>query len=235
LPGYTYKIVWGLPETEDEERNLSDPDRLTRSDIQEKLLGLRATENQSLLQSLLGNLRAAVIGATANSKPIGANDLEVMLHVYDRNSQGLVCIGALAAPDVQKRLIPHVFKVGVSTIGQAYRRREHMGWVRGQNRGNYDLFLDFDPRPAAHSCIFSFPLLYPLNTGAKIGVVTLASRSNTAPMIRLLAKNRSLEDEAAFRVLAAKPLEWYAHEVMVALGLQPITIPKPLELEGEDE
>jgi hypothetical protein len=54
-------------------------------------------------------------------------------------------------------------------------------------------------------------------------------------MIRLLAKNRPLEDEAAFRVLAAKPLEWYAHEVMVALGLQPITIPKPLELEGEDE
>ena len=234
LPGYTYKIVWGLPETEDEERNLSDPDRLLRSDIQEKLLGLRSTENKSILQGLLANLKTTVNEATANSKPIGARDLEVILHVHDCDSKGLVCVGALAAPDVHTRLGSHVFKVGVSTIGQAYRRREQMGWVRGRNRGNDDGFLDFDPGPVAHSCILSFPLLYPLNTGAKIGVVTLASRSNTAPMIRLLARNRPLEDEAAFRLLAAKLVKWYAHDVMAALGLQPISIPKPPEMEGEE-
>src|SRR6185295_8830801 len=158
LPGYTYKFVWSLPETEDEELNLSDTDRLLRSEIQEKLLGLRSTENKSILQSILSNLKTAVNQATAGYKPIGANDLEVILHVYDRDSKGLVCIGALAAPDVQKRLLSRVLKVGVSTIGQAYRRREHVDWVRGQNKGNDDSFLDFDPSPVPHSCILSFPL-----------------------------------------------------------------------------
>jgi hypothetical protein len=236
LPRYTYKIVWGLPETEDEELNLSDADRLLRNEIQKRLLDLRATQNQSTLQNILGNLRTTINEATANLRPIGANDLEVILHVYDRNSKGLVCIGALAAPDVQNRLLPTVLKVGVSTIGQAYRRREHMEWVSGENKGDDDAsFLDFDPLPVPHSCVLSLPLLYPLNTGAKVGVVTLASRDNTAPMIRLLAKKRSIEDEAAFRLLAANAIEWYAHEVMVASGLPPISIPRPAEEEGESE
>jgi hypothetical protein len=225
-----------LPETEDEELNLSDADRLLRNEIQKRLLDLRATQNQSTLQNILGNLRTTINEATANLRPIGANDLEVILHVYDRNSKGLVCIGALAAPDVQNRLLPTVLKVGVSTIGQAYRRREHMEWVSGENKGDDDAsFLDFDPLPVPHSCVLSLPLLYPLNTGAKVGVVTLASRDNTAPMIRLLAKKRSIEDEAAFRLLAANAIEWYAHEVMVASGLPPISIPRPAEEEGESE
>lgn len=222
LPGYVYEIVWGLPETEVEELQLNNADRLWGDEIRARLLEL--TLDQPATQRVLESLKTKLDNATANSKPVGARDLEVVLHVYDREKHGLVCVGASAAGPARTQLLNGLIKVGVTAIGQAYRRREHMKWVRGQNRGLDDAeFLDFDPNPP-HTCILSIPLHFPLNTGARIGVLTLATRDNIAPMIQLMDRNLTEEKRAAFQVIVGEATSWYANDLMTALQLQTISI-----------
>lgn len=227
LPGYVYKIVWGLPETEDEEVRLDDDERLWRDAIRLRLLNLQSVEKAFTAHHVLEALRKTVNDATANSKQVGAKDLEVFLHVYDPSQKGLICVGALADDPARTRVLKNLILVGVNTIGQAYRRREPVKWIRGQNQGQDDArFFDFDPAQPL-SCILSIPLLFPLNTGARVGVLTLATRDNTAPMIRLLARSRSDEDRAAFQVLVGQATAWYANDLMAALELQALSISTP--------
>ncbi len=220
LPRYVYKIVWGLPESEEDELKLSDRDRLWKDEIRKRLLNL----DEVTMQSVLARLKTTVNTATADSQPVGAPDLEVVLHVLDPQREGLICVGATATAVARSRLLGKVIPVGIHAIGQACSRREHMKWVRGQNRGRDNAaFLDFDPDPP-HSCIFSIPLSYPLNIGARVGVLTLATRDNTAPMIRLLAKDLGDVDEAAFRMLVNKAVAWYANDLMAAVNMVAISI-----------
>jgi 3',5'-cyclic AMP phosphodiesterase CpdA len=223
LPGYTYKIVWELPKTEAEERQLSAVDRNRIEEIRERLLALR-TEAGS---EAAARVRESLVGLKTyiNALPIGAEDMELVVHVHDPAKGGLVCVAALSSPEAEGELFGRVIRVGDTAIGQAYRRREHVDWVRGENQGD-DLatFLDYDQaRP--HTGILSVPLFHPLNEGGKVAVTTLATRLRIAPILSVLEDGRSEESEAAFKVLVTKTHSWYARELMLALGLPAVAEP----------
>jgi 3',5'-cyclic AMP phosphodiesterase CpdA len=225
LPGYKYKIVWDLPVTEDEELNLSGADRLRIEEIKERLLDLRSEAGADPARRMSDSL--AGLKAYINALPIGAADLEIALHVHDPNVGGLVCAAVLDSAAAQEETLSRVIHAGDSAIGQAYRRREHVNWVRGQNQGD-DLadFFEYDDA-LPHAGILSVPLFYPMNGGGKVMVVTLATRLRVAPMLSFLEGQRSAEGEAAFKVLVSKIHSWYAQEMMSTLGLPEITEPAP--------
>jgi 3',5'-cyclic AMP phosphodiesterase CpdA len=231
LPGYKYKIVWELPENEAEERHLPGAVRNQLEEIKARLLGLRTesgTEAATRVHESLVGLKAYL-----NELPNGAAaDLEILVHVHDPSKGGLVCVAALSSAATQGELLERVIRVGDTAIGQAYRRREHVDWVRGENHG-HDLaaFLDYD-QAQPHTGILSVPLFYPLNEGGRVAVVTLATRSRLAPMLNYLeevrpqdgaTERRSPEVDAAFKVLVSMPHSWYARELMAALGLPEVS------------
>lgn len=228
LPGHKYKIVWELPETEAEERRLSGADRQRIEEMKERLLGLQTeagTEAAARVRETLVGFRDYI-----NKLPIGADDMEIVVHVHDPNRGGLVCVAALST---RQELLGRVIRVGDTAIGQAYRRREHVDWVRGENYGNdFAAFLDYDQaRP--HTGILSVPLFYPLNEGGRVAVATLATRSRMAPMLPFLEDGRSSEGDAAFKVLVSKTHSWYARDLMAALGLPELPEPTPQAPEGD--
>jgi 3',5'-cyclic AMP phosphodiesterase CpdA len=216
LPGYTYKIIWGLPKTEDDELRLKPADRLLVKQIKTSLLQLR-TDSSS--QRTLETLKKMVNNVSIGSLKIGASDLEIALHVHDPTVGKLVCVAALSNESAVSRLTSKDIPVGATTIGQAYRRRESIRWISGNQAGQYyRSFLDYDEE-SPHTGIVSIPLFFPINDGGKTGVLTLATRGYAEPMLPLLQGDLSPEIEAGFQLLLSTALMWYANELMVAVGL----------------
>lgn len=227
LPRYYYKIVWSLPETEREEVKLREFEGLRAEEIKGLLLGLcgeaeRAGRVRLALAELKQTINEVVVterreGAPAGGRRIGAPDLEIAVHTHHRESGRLVCVAALSTPEAERRLLARTIKVGDTVIGQAYRRREHFSWISGQQTGEDSAdFLEYD-HEQRHTAILSIPLFHPLEGGIKIGVLTLATRSKSSPMLSLLGQNPGKEDTAAFGLLVSKAMTWYAKRLLAAI------------------
>jgi 3',5'-cyclic AMP phosphodiesterase CpdA len=211
LLGYTYTIVWSLPESEEEELQLPKSDRIFADEIIKQLLALR-TDGWRLnqVQQRLHNLANEIISVA--SVPIGAEDFEILVHCFDPELWQLVCVAAIGTMQGTARRL----ESGESIIGQAYKRRLPV------TRLFRDQDVD-DPDPddydAGHVGVLSVPLFYPLE-GFRVGVVTLATHSKTAAFLRLLNDELSDEDHETFDALVEHLMTTLLSSLLTALGLQ---------------
>ena len=119
--------------------------------------------------------------------------MELILHAYSREALGLVCVAGISDNDISPSVWNQVIKPGLTNVGVAFRRGEIVSWVAKPGRENEGTEL-FD-YGQGHSAILSIPLLYPARTGARIAILSLASKSPTSNLINLDIKT------AAFNIL----------------------------------
>lgn len=208
LPGYLYAIVWELPGTESEQLHLRKSDRNFAEAIAGRLLTLHSdTSRFNRVERELNSLRSIIDSGIAEIV-IGADDMELCVHCLNKAGRLIPAVSVGAPP-------PRVpIRIGDTVIGQAFKRRESLVLLRTVDEQDP---WDYDD---GHTGVLSIPLLYPRYDGLRVGVITLATRSNVAPFLRLLDAESSVEDEAAFCALVEQVLEWYEHSLLPALDLR---------------
>ena len=223
LPGFTYKVMWKLPRDEAEELVLKARQKLKANDftssieIKKRLLELRAADLYVLsnLEQRMHNLKGDI-----NNISFGADDMEVLIHAHDKKRGGLVCVAAIGSTMSRNELNKRVIRVGDTIIGQAYKRREHIVLLSRINREvDHADFYDYDD---GHTGVLSVALSYPFRAkiGFRVGVVTLATKSYTAPFLRLLDDSLHAESKAGLSTVLSMVTAWYAKSLLAALELR---------------
>jgi 3',5'-cyclic AMP phosphodiesterase CpdA len=212
LPGYRYEIGWELPPDETEELDLTAAQAGMAREIGERLLAARQSRPAGPVQDALGLLRTEVVEDRAGE------DLEVTLFCYDRDVNALVCVGGVGDYEPQSRLWTWEIKPGRTIVGQAYRRRDTVLYIQvpGVEIGTeyYEPVPEESGRPREpHTVIFAVPLFYPVARGRRVGVLSIASRSNVTSLLQLE------NDEAAVCALLEHVTAWYAKRLSAALGI----------------
>lgn len=216
LPGYAYRLVWELPQNEVEELDVKPSDARYSVEVLNRLIKLQGRDTHALreVEQRLHNLKDSINYSTI---PIGADDMEILIHVYDQARRGLVCVAAIDPSTPMQELLRQVIPIGHRIIGQAYKRREYVALAsQGDIEIDHTDFYDYDK---GHTGVLSIPLFYPFNKGLRVGVITLATKSNTASFLRLLDERLSDEDESALRAVVGLVLAWYSKQLLMALGL----------------
>lgn len=223
LPGYTYKIVWDLPEDEEEELKLDHIDAGIAEELIKRLLQWRSAEHsvqvnvQRCLEKLRNQIQEDLRNQIKSLQIVTTSDepLEITLHAYDKEKRGLVCVAVLGGSGPNAQLWERRVKPGQNTIGQAYRRRQAVLWAPYPGRESEDAeFFDYD---SGHTAILSVPLFYLSASGRRVAVISLASRSS---MSELLYLRKS--DSVASKLMDDIITQWYRGELLQELGLRDI-------------
>jgi hypothetical protein len=194
LPGFKYQVWWELPELEEDELDLTSVERAQADELARKLLHPDSHHStNSDLPHWIQCLRQNITTSNMWKELSGDDDLEISLYVYDRSQRGLACVaystedGSLASP------WKGVIKSGETCIGEAYRRRGVAFYnplaSSVFDRREYDARIPpdwraVDGRPYLALC--AIPVFYPLLGGRRIGVLTMASRSNQSRLLSLI-------------------------------------------------
>jgi 3',5'-cyclic AMP phosphodiesterase CpdA len=216
LFGYSYQITWDLPENEGEELNLKVVDVKYAEEITERLLKLREEDESAVgkVERALAELKEMINNGIGNTA-VGAHDMEILIHAFDERQKGLVCVLGIATGKTREELCAPVIQVGETTVGQAYKRREQVGLLGVDQADFYD-YAD------GHTGVLSIPLFFPFQRGARVGVITLATRSKTAAFLQLLEDDSSgerLSRLSALMAVVSYVLTWYSKTLFPALNL----------------
>jgi len=223
LLGYTYKIVWSLPEDDIEELGLSgNTARIVRETIK-RLLSLYSEPNKAqTVRNHLDELKDQIFNTSDGINLVDDPALEVTLHAYSEERKGLVMVASNGVRD------KGIIGVGRSTVGQAYRRRALVRWLFDSNSDDSD-FWDYR---GEHRGIVSIPLFYPLAGGGRTCVLSLATSSTTSGFLRIIKKLDEREIRHAF---TQHVNAWYARYLASALGLPDLRKEFPTESNTSEE
>ena len=208
LPGYTYKIVWSLPKDDIEERQLvPQAARILRATNMRLLSLVSDSARQAVVKELLNDLKPQIGSSAIGLHTVADPDLEVCIHAYDEAKAGLVMVSSTAAV-----LSDRVVENGISVVGQAYRRRQLVCWAFDPQLNDSD-FWDYG---VGHSGIVSLPLFYPLATGGRSCVITIASNSTTSSFLNVID---DIDDDLTRLAITQHINQWYATSLAGALAL----------------
>jgi hypothetical protein len=207
LTGYSYRIVWTLPENDIDEFGYSGRTALVVRETIKRLANLASDSGKTeVVRRHLDGLREQF--ATAKFGPDAIDDagLEVALHVFCDEKHGLIVV---ASDDTD---VANVITVGRTTVGQAYRRRSLVSWVLNTDSDDSN-FWDYGN---GHRGIISVPLFYPVAAGIRTCVLSIATKSAKSGLLKIISK---LHDRDIRQVFLQHINAWYATSLAGALGL----------------
>jgi 3',5'-cyclic AMP phosphodiesterase CpdA len=220
LPGYTYKILWNLPDSEIEELELGAEDAGLSEEIISKLIALRSdVSTQNEVRSCLEALRTDINMVDFDLKRKDNDDLELSLYCFDQYKSGLICVAAVGNYGPTSGIWSWVIPVGRTIVGQAYRRRSpvlcvQLPGIESEETVYYEPVPESEGRGLQkHTVIFAVPIFFPVRRGRRIAILSLASRSKTSSLLRLRT------DKAAMLALIDHISVWYATTLAAALKL----------------
>jgi len=206
LPGLRYAIVWDLPADDPKEPRLTEVQASFATEAADRLraAGDQGNASHPAVSEALRALHGEVMSALTTVIPGAKQEaLEISLYGYDTEKQGLRCLLSTIA-DPADPILSAVVKPGQQTVGQAYRRRQALLSTSSA------LYEEGQP---SHTAIFALPLFYPSVNGQRIAVVSLSSKSNLTPLLRLA------DDPALADALRNLLREWSNTQLMHALEL----------------
>jgi hypothetical protein len=204
-PGFSYHIVWKLPE--DEESFLKATDAGFLRDIQAKLRMLPHDQsNQQQVRAELEILRER-LEATYPS-----GDLNLALYAYSRVGErgALVCVSDLKSPKPNTAPIA----IGRTLVGRCYRRKRAILFNTLKPLTPDDLY--YEPVPGEEqqrppTVALCWPLLYPGRNGGRAGVLYVTTRSHMSALGSLLDSNQTKGECVALLY------GWYASQLIPTL------------------
>jgi len=210
LPGYQYQIFWELPADDPEESPLRATDAGRAAAMISSLLSFRSSPNGKIT-SILDKLKQEIQQASPFYSSASDNELEITLFCYDEAKKGLCCVAALGDYPPSSKLWEWVVQPGQAIVGQAYRRREAVSYVRvpGVSCSTAPYYRR-TPGSPEHTVVFCVPVFYPNTRGRRICVVSVASKSQTSGLLRLDS------DEAARWALAEQVTAWCLKSLLAA-------------------
>lgn len=207
LAGYTYKIIWDLPENDVDELAPSGQTAVVMREMIKRLatLGSDPAKAENVKNSL-NKLQEQFSTASFGPDAIDDAELEVNLHAFSAEKHGLIMV---ASNGVNAATL---IRVGRSTVGQAYRRRALVSWIRNLDSNDSD-FWDYGK---GHSGIISIPLFYPISGGIRMCVLSIATKSVDSGLLKIIPK---LNERNVRRAVLQHINVWYATSLAGALGL----------------
>lgn len=204
LPGFKYQIWWELPEMEEDELELTSVERAQADELVRKLLHPDSNHStNSDLPYWIQLVRQNITSSNMWKELSGNDDLEISFYVYDRSQRGLACVaystedGSLTSP------WSAVIKPGETCIGEAYRRRGVAFYNPLSSsvfdQREYDARIPVDWRAVKtkrYLALCAIPVFYPLLGGRRIGVLTMASRSNQSRLLSFVPDKNDNKDVA---------------------------------------
>ncbi|MCU1347561.1 MAG: hypothetical protein JWO56_591, partial [Acidobacteria bacterium] len=207
LPGLRYAIVWDLPAEDPKEPHLTEAQAGFATEAADRLraAGDQQDARHAAVSEALRTLHAEVMSAFTTVIPDAKQEtVEISLFGYDEQEGGLRALfSTTTAPGAP--ILPAVIKPGQQIVGQAYRRRQALLSTSGNA-----VYEEGQPR---HSAIFALPLFYPVVNGKRIAVISLSSKSNLTPLLRLP------DDPALAEALRELLRKWSKIQLSHALGL----------------
>jgi 3',5'-cyclic AMP phosphodiesterase CpdA len=206
LPWYRYALRWPLPPEDPLEPDIQPTEIGTSEEALKKLLDgsddpVCIAAVRTVIDLLRGELEKEEL------RPGGGTlDLDIALFARTTDN-GLRCLYSNIA-DPKDPILSRAIPSGRDVVGLAYKRRtailytphvKELGYLRAEQ--------------PLKTAVFAIPLTYPFERGRRVLVVSLATSSNSSPLLRL-ADDVDLRDLVALKVRT-----WWQHMLFPALGL----------------